>query len=263
MANAILKITVFRRNIRMGKINRQDPILLKINNNYLIEKNLRIFYLISKIFPNEDLNYEISGLNISSNESFGFLKEDKEQYLNNDNNEELNIPLNDNNEISNISLNNNDENQDEDEDNTIDLISNILDNQLNISVSSDNQIESSINNSSVINKTYQTSSNFLQLRTNIYPTTKDFNNAEHNILKELYKKEFLGKITNINNAIDWNYVKSYWNSKVDKDAEPNSTNKIRPKSIENLKEHLLILENFYLRKQIEGNTLTGYYFLKL
>ena len=106
MANAILKIAVFRRNIRMGKINRQDPILLKINNNYLIEKNLRIFYLISKIFPNENLNYEISGLNISSNESFGFLKEDKEQYLNNDNNEELNIPLNDNNERSNISLNN-------------------------------------------------------------------------------------------------------------------------------------------------------------
>src|SRR5436853_264942 len=144
----------------MSKINRQDPILLKINNNYLIEKNLRILYLISKIFPNENLNYEILGLNISSNESFGFLKENK-----------------------------------------------------------------------------KTSSNFLQLRTNIYTTTKDFNNIEHNILKELYKKEFLGKITNINNAIDWNYVENYWNSKVDKNAEPNSINKIRPKLIENIKEH--------------------------
>ena len=33
MANALLKITVFRRNIRMGKLNRQDKILLQCNNS--------------------------------------------------------------------------------------------------------------------------------------------------------------------------------------------------------------------------------------
>jgi len=253
MANAILKITVFRRNIRMGRINRQDPILLKYDNSYLIEKNLRIFYLISKIFPNENLNYEIPGLDISSNESFGFLKEDKEQYLNKDNNEDLNIPLN------NIIIENqNEENQNEqNEEDAVNFISTILDDQLNISVSN-NQFESSISST-----TYQTSSNFLQLRTNIYPTTKNFNNAEHNVLKELYKNEFLGKITNIINIIDWNYIKTYWDDKVDNNAESNSTDKIRPKSIENLKEHLLVLENYYLRKQIESNTLTGYYYFKL
>ena len=260
MANAILKITVFRRNIRMGRINRQDPILLECNNsNYSIEKNLRIYYLISQIFPNEDsLNYTIP--NILSNESFGFLQEDK-IYLNNNDNEDLNIP-------SNIIINEDENDEDEDEDeneNTINIISTILNNQ-HISKESNNTISTidtsittDITTTINTNNNYQTSSNFLLSRTNIYPTTKNFNNVEHIALKNLYKDQFLGIINDIN-ITNWKCVEDYWKRVVDKDAKSNSTDKIRPKSLEDLKAHLLILENYYLRKKIEENTLIGNYY---
>ena len=41
---------------------------------------------------------------------------------------------------------------------------------------------------------------------------------------------------------------------VDKEATPNSINKIRPKSIKNLQAHFLILNNYYLRKKIESTS---------
>jgi hypothetical protein len=122
MANAILKITTFRRNIRMGKINRSDPILLKWDYSYLIETKLRIFYLIFQIYSENLLDF--SFLNILSNENFGFLLEDK-KYLKNNNTEDISLDIT-------ISNNNDDNNDDNDDENTVEFISTILDDQLNL-----------------------------------------------------------------------------------------------------------------------------------
>ena len=70
MLMSILKITTFHRNVYIGKLNRQDPILLKYNYSYLIQEKLRIFYLKSQLFSEE--NFTIP--NVLSNESFEFLK---------------------------------------------------------------------------------------------------------------------------------------------------------------------------------------------
>jgi hypothetical protein len=125
MANAILKITTFRRNIRMGKTNRLDPILLKWDYSYLIQNKLRIFYLKSQIFSEDLSNYSFPN-NILSNESFGFLQEDKEELKN----------INENIFSNEIIF---DENKkDDDNDDTVEFISTILDNQLNLN----NQLKS-------------------------------------------------------------------------------------------------------------------------
>jgi len=251
MANAILKITTFRRNIRMGKINRQDPILLKCDYSYLIQKNLRIFNLMSQIFPDKDFsNYTIP--NVISNEKFGFLDNDKEKYLSN-NNEGLNIisKISDEDKNDNeIEINNNDDSENEDTEN---IISTLLDditilNNQSESINSNTKLE-------ISNSTYQTSSNFLLLRTNTYPTTKVFNKIEHNTLKQLYKQQFLGRTTDFN-IINWQAVDNYWNNIAGKNANPNSDDKVRPKLLEDIKSHFLIIHNYYLRNQIEGN-LTG------
>src|SRR4051812_40423288 len=76
MANALLKITVFRRNIRMGKLNRQDKILLQCNNSYSIKTNIRIFGLMNILFPTENYD-DFQFQEIISNESFGFLHNDR------------------------------------------------------------------------------------------------------------------------------------------------------------------------------------------
>src|SRR6266498_889107 len=165
----------------MGRINRQDSILLTYNYSYLIQKKLRIFYLILKIFSDENFSDFIIP-NILSNETFRFLEENKE-YLKNNDNEELDIS-------SNIII----DNKESEDENIIDSISIILDNQLenndtilvNNSSFSTN-ITSSANIISLTNMTYQTSSNFLLSKTKTYPTIQDFNNTEHNIFKKLYK----------------------------------------------------------------------------
>ena len=110
------------------------------------------------------------------------------------------------------------------------------------------------NSFSNINTNYQTSANFLLSKIKTYPVTKDFNSIEHTTFRDFYKKEFLD-IDDINiNSINWDHVYNYWNNMVDKEAAPNSINKIRPKSIENLQAHFLILNNYYLRKKIESTS---------
>ena len=71
MANALLKITVFRRNIRMGKLNRQDKTLLQCNNSYSIKTNIKIFELMNVLYPTENYD-DFQFQEVISNESFGF-----------------------------------------------------------------------------------------------------------------------------------------------------------------------------------------------
>lgn len=75
---------------------------------------------------------------------------------------------------------------------------------------------------------------------------------EHNEFKNFYKNNLLN-ITTIN----WKNVYDYWDNIADKNAEPNSIDKIRPKSLDHLKMHFEMLNNYYSRKKIEKNTLTG------
>src|SRR5437763_1572089 len=91
-------------------IKQQDTILLKYNYSYLIQEKLRIFYLKSQLFSEE--NFTIP--NVLSNESFRFLEEDK-NYLKNNNDDELNIPSN---SVAEVDEDEN-ENEDEDEDDTV------------------------------------------------------------------------------------------------------------------------------------------------
>jgi hypothetical protein len=90
------------------------------------------------------------------------------------------------------------------------------------------------------------------MKTQAYPCTKDFNNIEHITFKDFYKKHLINV-----NTINWKNVCAYWENIADKDAEPNSTNKIRPKLLEHFKAHFEILNNYYLRKNIEKNTSIG------
>jgi hypothetical protein len=94
---------------------------------------------------------------------------------------------------------------------------------------------------------YQTSSDFLLRKTKTYSYTKDFNNIEHIAFKDFYKKQLSNII-----QIDWINVYNYWNNIADKNAESNSSNKIRPKLLEHLKAHFEIINNYYLRKNIEN-----------
>jgi hypothetical protein len=45
----------------------------------------------------------------------------------------------------------------------------------------------------------------------------------------------------------------------DRSADPNSSTSIRPKLKEHLKEHFSVINNFYLRKEIEEKNESGNY----
>ena len=65
----------------MGKLNRHDKILLQCNNSYSIRTNIKIFGLMNTLFPTE--NYDDFQLQeVTSNESFGFLYNDRIDIVN-------------------------------------------------------------------------------------------------------------------------------------------------------------------------------------
>ena len=114
------------------------------------------------------------------------------------------------------------------------------------------------NNNKVYNNStkYQSSTSFLKERTGSYVYTKNFNTYEHAAYREIYKNElYLVDPKNIK----WDKVQEHWMEIADKSADPNSSTSIRPKLKEHLKEHFSIINNFYLRREIEKKNESGDY----